>query len=107
MLKDLQQKAKPINRRTEYHDKDTRNKFYWSTNWRNTKNKILSRDHHECQVCKSKGRVTLDNLIVHHIKPLEFYPELKLSDANLLTVCIQCHNAIHFTSEQVWDDEWW
>ncbi|MCW6661875.1 HNH endonuclease [Aerococcaceae bacterium NML201209] len=107
MLKELQQKAKPIKRVTEFCDKGIRNKFYWSASWREMKNKILLRDYHECRVCKSKGKVTLSNLIVHHIYPLEYYPEKRLVEDNLITVCIQCHNKIHGQGVKKWDDEWW
>lgn len=92
-------------------NKEQRNAFYWSMSWINTRRQILRRDNYECQVCKYDGKVTTLNqsrLIVHHVKPLEFYPDLKLDHDNLLTVCHQCHNAIHFESAgSAWDDEWW
>lgn len=90
-------------------NQDQRNKFYWSTDWINLKRYVLLRDNFECQVCKQNGLVTLRNtsrLIVHHIYPLEYYPDKRLDESNLLTVCQSCHNAIHFESESD-DDEWW
>ena len=84
-----------------------RDRFYWSALWISKRLEIKDRDNHECQVCKSEGRVTLTDLIVHHIKPLEFYPDVKLDDDNLITVCQACHNRIHFETEVEWDDEWW
>lgn len=115
LLKQLQVLAHP-NLSTQEMDKDL---FYWSSAWRKLRQEILERDHHECQVCKSDGKVTLGSsnsssdtghtLIVHHIKPIEFYPNDRLTPDNLITVCLNCHNAIHFTSDQQikWDDEWW
>lgn len=84
-----------------------RDNFYWSRGWFYKREAIKERDNHECKVCKSQGRVTLTNLIVHHIKPLEFHPDLKLEDDNLITVCKSCHNRIHFETEDDWHDEWW
>lgn len=86
---------------------EERNTFYWSKDWQVMRDRIRLRDNLECQVCKDQGRVTVSNLIVHHIKPIEFYPELKLTESNLVTVCLSCHNAIHFAAQEVWDDEWW
>lgn len=86
---------------------DERDMFYNSWTWRTKRIEIVTRDNRECQVCKSEGRVTLTNLIAHHIKPLEFYPELKLEDDNLVTVCHACHNSIHYSNDTRWDDEWW
>lgn len=111
MLKRLQELANPEGA-TEVLNKSERNNFYWSNSWRKMTQYILERDHYECQVCKHEGKATVKasgaKLIVHHIKPLEFYPEDKLDADNLVTVCIQCHNAIHFkASTSQWDDEWW
>ena len=89
-----------------------RDAFYNSWTWRKKRNEIAQRDNQECQVCKDDGKVTLATsthpLIVHHIKPLEYHPDLKLDDNNLTTVCIACHNSIHTSAaHKVWDDEWW
>ena len=97
--------ANPKNKQTLIHDRDT---FYFSNIWKKKRKEILIRDNYECQTCKDKGKVTINTkLIVHHIKPFEFYPELKLEDDNLLTVCLTCHNKIHFGVKTQWDDEWW
>ena len=84
--------------------------FYWSYAWRKLSKEILERDHHECQACRDQGKVTLRDgkLIVHHIKPIEFYPDLRLDPTNLITVCLRCHNYIHHGKQaRRWDDEWW
>ena len=91
-----------------YKTKEAKNNFYWSKEWKSLKRKIINRDNSECQVCKSEGKVTLNNLIVHHIHPLEFYSNKSLDEDNLITVCMQCHNTIHSqSSTKQWDDEWW
>ena len=85
---------------------EDRNPFYWSKEWRSLSKEILKRDR-ECLVCRSKGLVTLDGLMVHHIYPLEYYPKHKLSKNNLIVVCQSCHNKIHSNFNPEWDDEWW
>ncbi|MGX7091191.1 HNH endonuclease [Hutsoniella sourekii] len=86
-----------------------RDHFYWSSAWRKLRDEVLIRDNNECQVCKDFGRVTLDKLIVHHILPLENHWDKRLDASNLVTVCIECHNAIHFGLHlpSKWDDEWY
>lgn len=70
-------------------------KFYWSKEWRAKRKEILKRDNNECQRCKAKGKVTVTNLEVHHIKHIDTHPLLALTSSNLITVCISCHNELH------------
>lgn len=47
-----------------------------------------------CQECLKTGRtVPLDK--VHHIKPIETHPELRLVMENLRSLCTPCHEAEH------------
>ena len=69
-------------------------KFYSSTAWRRARVKILSRDDHLCQECLREDRLTPAN-VVHHIKELEDYPELALTEENLESICYACHNKEH------------
>ena len=92
---------------------NNRNAFYHTRAWVRTRAYILKRDSNECQPCADRGLVTTNNLIVHHIKPLEYRPDLSLEENNLITVCIGCHNYIHGNAfdhtdkRNDWDDEWW
>ena len=70
-------------------------KFYSSGKWKKLRVKALKRDNYECQICKNKGKVTIDNLLVHHIKELRDRPDLALVLNNLMTVCFKCHEKIH------------
>lgn len=70
---------------------------------------ILRRDHFECQECRRRIEQAAANGTqlsphdrqirraehVHHIKDLEHYPNLKLDDDNLISVCHECHDRIH------------
>ena len=92
---------------------NNRNAFYQTRAWARTRAYILKRDSNECQPCKERGRVVINNLAVHHIEPIEFKPDRALDLDNLVTVCAACHNFIHertfgFTSKKSkWDDEYW
>ena len=102
---------------------ERKRKFYNSMAWRNKRKWIKERDGNECQWCKEKGKLTTDNgernrngrkknaLIVHHIKEYEHYPELRLKDDNLVTVCFECHERHHErwrdNKKPRWDDERW
>lgn len=74
--------------------------FYKSRQWMKKREKILRRDKYLCQECKRYHRHTSDGLpvpaeLVHHIKPYELYPELRLKDDNLISLCASCHNKKH------------
>ena len=75
--------------------KEDVSKFYNSTAWKRMREQILRRDNFECQHCKKKGKVTTQNLQVHHIKEVKQYPELGLEPSNLITICARCHNLEH------------
>lgn len=54
--------------------------------WRQT---VLERDNHTCQKCGRKGL-----LQAHHIKQVEFYPELELETDNGKSLCFSCHRGV-------------
>lgn len=64
--------------------------FYQSIAWRRVRKLALQRDHYICQLRLSKGCTKLATT-VHHIKPLEDYPELGLELSNLTSCCYYCH----------------
>lgn len=108
--------------------KTQRRDFYNGRQWRDKREAIKARDNYECQECRRQGKVAIDiyepnkngrkkiKLIVHHIKELEYHPELALEDDNLETLCVECHNKIHDRHFKNWykpkknkwtDDEFW
>ena len=67
-------------------------KFLRSTAWYNKRRKIIQRDNGYCQRCFYKyGILETERLQVHHIKSRLHYPELKMEDSNLITVCQTCN----------------
>ena len=61
------------------------NPFYDSSIWRKKRDMIKRRDKQMCQFCLRRGKIVLATT-VHHIKPLEEYPELGLIDNNLVSL---------------------
>jgi hypothetical protein len=54
----------------------------------------MKRDNYQCRECKRFGRTTQAEM-VHHVFPLENYPNHKLTDNNLIACCNNCHNTFH------------
>lgn len=88
--------------------------FYLHPEWRAKRQQILDDQHHECQECRKRGRITTAT-IVHHVKHLREFPELAFEDSNLEAVCSTCHNVLHpeklrkYTKKKrkEWNDERW
>ncbi|MFE0619765.1 HNH endonuclease [Bacillus altitudinis] len=91
-----------------YETIEQKRKFYDSGDWKRLRAEVKQRDNYECQPCKRNGLVSIDTneysesarrkkiqLVVHHIKELEDYPDLALDIDNLETVCVDCHNKEH------------
>ena len=90
------------------NDKEIK-KFYNSKEWKRKRIQILKRDTFECQDCVTRLRKAAaegrrltgeDAKIrqaceVHHIKELRDYPKLSLTDDNLISLCVKCHNIRH------------
>lgn len=68
--------------------------FYKTKKWKNKRAVILRRDEYECRHCKRYGNTTLANT-VHHVYPLEYYPQHKLNSKNLISLCGECHSKMH------------
>ena len=105
-----------------YRTPGTKKKFYRSKEWEYIRNERLKLDNFECQQCKREGFVKVDSkkvegkrkeivLNVHHIKEIEFHPELALEIDNLETLCIHHHNKVHGKGfkpkKKRWNDERW
>lgn len=68
--------------------------FYETQTWKKKRAAILRRDGYRCRDCARYGRVKQADT-VHHIKPLEEFPELALDNKNLISLCRACHNKRH------------
>jgi len=74
------------NGKYNFKTNSTFNTYYNSTEWKNTRIRILERDSHLCQACGEDARC------VHHI----VYDRLgKENDLDLMSLCTDCHNEVH------------
>jgi 5-methylcytosine-specific restriction endonuclease McrA len=69
-------------------------KLYKTKRWERKRVAVLRRDEYLCQEEKRYGKNIAANT-VHHIYPVEKYPELALVAWNLLSLCTECHNKMH------------
>ena len=61
--------------------------FYRDKKWQRKRLYILRRDGYKCQESKRYGQYS-EATTVHHIYPLEDYPEIAFEDWNLI-VCLE------------------
>lgn len=76
------------------HMNRSKPKRYKSKRWQLKREKILRRDKYMCQLSKRYGK-RVDATMVHHIYPIEEYPEYKWCDWNLISLCESEHNKLH------------
>ena len=67
---------------------------YKNKKWERKREVILGRDDYLCQESKRYGK-RVDAVTVHHIYPVEFYPELTYVNWNLISLSNEKHNAMH------------
>ena len=68
--------------------------FYTRHKWKHLREVILRRDGYKCQLSKRFGKnVAADN--VHHIFPLEEFPEYAYEPWNLISLCHTRHMEMH------------
>lgn len=67
-----------------------------SAKWSKWRKSVFTRDDFTCQNCfvkSGKGHAVF--LEPHHIKPFAFYPRLRFTVSNGVTLCEKCHRNIH------------
>lgn len=70
------------------------NPFYKTKQWKLKRAKIMRRDKYQCQISKRFGK-SVEATTVHHIYPLEDYPQFALCDWNLISVGDKVNNQLH------------
>ena len=70
------------------------NPFYKTKRWQRTREAALRKSDYLCQESKQYGKHVQAELI-HHIYPLDKYPELAYVHWNLLPVTNAIHNTFH------------
>lgn len=70
------------------------NKKYNSKRWKTFREKIKRRDGYICKYYKRYGK-TLPADLVHHIFPVDKYPELFFCPYNLISLSTKAHELMH------------
>ena len=65
---------------------------YNTTKWKKIRTRML-RENPLCEECLGFGRET-PATDVHHIKPIEDFPDLRFTMSNLMCVCQTCHGKL-------------
>jgi 5-methylcytosine-specific restriction endonuclease McrA len=65
------------------------------------KQKVLARDDHQCRVCGATNETGFRNLPIHHINGDPSHNVME----NLITLCRECHAAVHTRYEATRQDE--
>lgn len=77
--------------------------LYKTGEWQELRQRILLRDHHECQRCNGHNdlgkpikriRLRIANT-VHHIQEVRDRPDLMMEESNLISLCHECHDIVH------------
>ena len=68
--------------------------FYETKAWKKKRERILKRDGYLCQLALKEGR-RVPAKTVHHILPLDRYPQYKMCDWNLVSLSHQAHEQMH------------
>ena len=66
-------------------------KFRSSAEWQKKTAEIRRRDAGLCKLCLYEGRINGRDLSIHHIDPIRRYPDRKLDNDNLITLCRDHH----------------
>lgn len=70
------------------------NSFYKTKKWQKKREIILRRDEYTCRECRRYGKTTKAQ-VVHHVFPIENYPQFRLNTNNLISLCVKCHENMH------------
>jgi len=83
------------NKRSRTDNREPASKRGYDRDWKKLRDyKLLIDPLCECENCK-KYEVIKQADVVHHIKPVAEYPELRLSLNNLMSMSRECHEILH------------
>lgn len=68
-------------------ERKERSKYSWTLK----SEEVREKANYLCEVCKDQGKITYDNLEVHHIVPIRENKDLLLENENLICLCVDHH----------------
>ena len=88
--------------------KEYAEKFYKSKRWQKLRQYVWSRDRGLCQRCLKNGKIT-EGSTIHHIVEITqdtiTDENITLNPDNLITLCRDCHAAVHKREKRYTIDE--
>lgn len=78
------------------------NSFYQSVEWKSLR-RVYAKEHPFCEICLSKGLINPTRVVHHKIflnKDNICNPSIALNKDNLQSLCQDCHNKIHPSSNK-------
>ncbi len=78
-------------------------RIYGIAEWAEFRRQICERDGHKCRRC-GKSTTRKRGMHIHHIRPVERYPELIMDESNAVLMCRRCHEWVE--SAKNVDREW-
>lgn len=97
---DQEEREKERHRRYDHLKRDQKAAtFYKSKAWERARQQALMRDHGLCQHCLREKRIASADM-VHHIKPVRLFWDLRLVLSNLVSLCNRCHAKIDHKSQK-------
>ncbi len=73
--------------------------FYETRRWELLRESILRRDGYMCQYRKRYGK-RVQATQVHHIFPREQFPQYQWQPWNLISLCTEAHNEMHYRKDR-------
>lgn len=68
--------------------------FYKTNKWVALRNTALIRDKYKCQCCLANNK-QVNATCVHHVFPIERFPQYSYELWNLMSLCDKCHDEMH------------
>jgi 5-methylcytosine-specific restriction endonuclease McrA len=95
MLKYKHKKENFMENKFALNSRDTKEmfNFRYRVSYKDFKKKILERDNYSCKYC-GVGKFNMlecPRIDVHHIKPVKYFPSLRLEESNAISLCSRHH----------------
>ena len=78
----------------DMNNRNRNHSFYLSAKWKHKRERVMRHYKYEDQEAKRYGH-TVTATLIHHIYPLDKYPELGMETWNLLPLSNATHNKMH------------
>ena len=75
-------------------DKKIIDRFYSTSEWRKCREEMMKEANYLCEMCLEFGKITYNDLHVHHVVKVKDNWNKRIDKDNLIVVCPDCHRQI-------------